>query len=97
MPPEGEALRQKVTDGIVRILEDPATNIDLRSEAVALLQLSGHKNLVKQEWIMEIVKAQQPEGSWPNLDNREADHTTILALWALLGYTQNTNQPLIRH
>lgn len=53
---------------------------DMGVEAIVMLYISGYASKVKNEWIEAIIKAQGPNGSWDD-DN---EHTTVLALWALL-------------
>lgn len=71
---------------LLRLLarENPAS--DLGIEAIVMLYLAGNAgpnnaatDLVKPQWIVRILDAQDANGSW--YDN---DHTTVLAIWALL-------------
>jgi hypothetical protein len=72
--------------GLLSLLNkiDPAS--DLGIEAIVMLYSMRHvgaQNAVSpegyQKWIEAILRAQQPNGSW-----NQDDHTTVLAIWALL-------------
>lgn len=52
---------------------------DVGTEAIVFLYLSGHGKVVKKEWISKIIHSQKPHGACGN-----SDHTTVLALWAML-------------
>lgn len=68
-------LAPKLEELVVR--KEPTS--DMGIEAIVMLYISGNGNLVKPEWVTKMIAAQKPNGSWG--DN---DHTTLLALWALL-------------
>lgn len=61
---------------------------DIGIEAVVMLYISGNGNRVKNEWIEDIINAQQADGGWES-----SDHTTVLALWALLEANKYTIKP----
>ena len=65
---------------------------DLYAERTAMLLRFGFQNLVKDEWIENIVKNQKPSGAWatPGLywNETENPHTTILSVWALAQYSK---------
>lgn len=61
------------------LIETRQPSADVSIEAVVMLYLSGNAAMVRPEWIQEIIKTQYPDGSW-----KYKDHTTVLALWALL-------------
>ena len=62
---------------------------DLSIEAVAILQYAGYHYLIREKWIMGIIGAQTNDGGWLwNSTHKETNtHTSVLALWALLEYT----------
>lgn len=60
-------------------VENVHPDTDMGIEAIVMLYITGNGAKVKAGWINAILKAQLPDGSW----NRK-DHTTVLALWALL-------------
>lgn len=100
IPDDAKVLESQVNRGMVAIAADPASLADLRYEAIALLLLSGSRSDVKQEWINQIASEQLPDGSWAlQLGGTSNDHTTLLAMWALLQYSRPDveYQPLIRH
>jgi len=59
------------------ILAEPAHS-DLKTEAMLMLFLVQRKDLVKPEWLSQLIAAQQSDGSFGD------DHYTVLALWTLL-------------
>ena len=62
---------------------------DVAIEALAMAQYNDTAYVPPQEYIQEIIALQNLNGSWnwvPNDPTRESQHTTILALWALLQY-----------
>lgn len=61
---------------------------DIGIEAIVMLYISGNANRVKNEWVEAIIKAQEPNGSWG-----ANDHTTVLALWALLEAKKSSIKP----
>ncbi len=65
---------------------------DLYAERTAFLLYYGFKDLVKEDWIKNIVNNQSKSGAWatPTLfeDNLENPHTTVLAIWALTEYSK---------
>ena len=100
IPAVGNELFGLATQGMIALMDDPASTYDLRYEVVAFLQMSGQRELVKKTWIEEIVTNQREDGSWVSVngDNRPSAHTTILGLWALLEHTNPDKpyEPLIR-
>jgi uncharacterized membrane protein YkvA (DUF1232 family) len=62
---------------------------DVAIEALAMVQYHDPTYVPPRGWIQEIASLQNPNGSW-NLEVGEASwesqHTTVLALWALLQY-----------
>lgn len=96
-PTEGDLL-SKTVDGMVKIMDDPNTTPDLRYEAIAFLGLSGRSDLINSKWIDQLVSQQKENGSWVDgSDAQNSDHTTTLALWALLEYSHpgTPYEPLI--
>lgn len=62
---------------------------DVAIEALAMLQYHDTGYVPPPEYIEEIIGLQNLDGSWnwvPNDKSSESQHTTILALWALLQY-----------
>lgn len=62
-----------------QLIEKKGAESDVGTEAIVFLYLSGHGSTVKHEWIKKIIGAQKPQGGCGN-----NDHTTVLALWAML-------------
>lgn len=98
-PPIDE-LSEKVFNSMVNLANDPKTIADLRYEAVAFLLHSERGDLVKQDWIDQIISEQKPDGGWgiETGTNNNNSHATVLALWALLEYYHQStaDQPIIR-
>ncbi len=65
---------------------------DLYAERTAMLLHYGFADLVKEEWIENILKNQKPSGAWATpglfLNETENPHTTVLSVWALSQYSQ---------
>jgi hypothetical protein len=64
---------------------------DLYSERVAFLGYGGFQNLVKKEWLNEIIKNQATSGAWaaPGYwEGNDNPHTTALSVWALVQYSK---------
>ena len=100
IPTSESELQSKVVDSMVKLAGDPNTNSDLRYEAIAFLGLSGHAPLIDSKWIDKVIAEQKSDGSWVDgKDVQNRDHTTTLALWALLEYRKPNvrHEPLIRH
>jgi hypothetical protein len=69
-----------------RLLRKIRADSDLGIEAIVMLYLTRHaphlKNsapVIEPRWIVQILDAQDADGSWD-----QNDHTTVLAMWALL-------------
>jgi len=66
---------------------------DLYAERTAFLLYFGFEDMVKKEWIKNILENQKTSGAWASpiaglgIDN-ENPHTTALAVWALSEYSQ---------
>ena len=98
-PPDIGDIDEKLISGMVAIAKDNTRNMDLRFEATAFLMLSGRYDQVESNWIDTIVATQDKDGSWADkLGQATTDHTTVLALWALLEYEHANKpyEPLIR-
>jgi len=64
---------------------------DLFAERIAFLQYGGYEDSIKDQWIQTIIENQSPSGAWkdPNyFEKIDNPHTTALAVWALVQYTQ---------
>lgn len=99
VPEDKKYLEAQTKDGMIKLAEDPTTNPDLRYEAIAFLCLSGYQETIQPAWIQQIIDEQNDDGSWDNPANQaDTDHTTILALWAILSYNrpEAVEQSLIR-
>ncbi len=62
---------------------------DVAIEALAMAQYHDPSYVPPAEYIQEIMGLQDPKGSWnrePKDNSTASQHTTILALWALLQY-----------
>jgi hypothetical protein len=98
--PAEQNIRSLVAKRIAALITDKQTSRDLRYESVALLMHMHRRDLVKPQWIDQIVTEQQPSGGWKvNLsDEGSNDHATVLALWALLEYMNPDapNEPVLR-
>lgn len=99
---KSQQLKETVATDMVELINDPKTVADLRYEAIALLMYMGHRNLVKDVWIEQILTEQQNDGGWRQdltVTSESNDHSSVLALWALLEFTQPgaTKEPMIRH
>lgn len=93
MPSNIDEINGALTEGLVKIIENPDTARDLRYEAMAFLMLAGKHALVEPKWIEQLISEQNGNGSWSDKgDYANIDHTTFLAYWALLEY-QHSNQP----
>lgn len=69
-------------------LADPQWD-DQAIEALAMLQYQDPTYVPPYKYIQEIVDRQNPNGSWSLIPGQEvhgSQHTTVLALWALLQY-----------
>jgi hypothetical protein len=86
--PQTEAdLLSKTLDGMVKMMDDSNTNADLRYEIIAFLGLSGRSDLINGAWLEDVISSQKEDSSWTDDQHpKETDHTTVLALWALLEY-----------
>lgn len=98
--PTAQDMSNRVNEGMVKLADDPGTVADLRYEAVAFLLMRGEDDLVKPEWINQIVEEQREDGGWTEKvgGSKNSPHATLLAMWSLLEYSRpNTpDEPLIR-
>jgi hypothetical protein len=66
---------------------------DLFAERTAFLLYGDYKNLVHENWIKNIVDAQEYSGGWSTkqgsmiFGTEENPHTSVLSMWALVQYT----------
>jgi hypothetical protein len=100
IPTAHSDLRSKVIAGMAKLASNPATNPDLRYEAIAFLGLSGSADQIESAWTDSITTEQKKEGNWiDSTDPQNSDHTTVLALWALLEYSKPNvpYEPFIHH
>lgn len=72
-----------------QLIHKKGAESDVGTEAIVFLYLSGYGSAVKREWIKKIIDAQKPEGGCGN-----NDHTTVLALWAMLEAQRQNTQGL---
>jgi hypothetical protein len=99
IPPKETELLMQTIEGMVNLASSSGTTPDLRYEAVAFLGLNGRSDLIESSWIEKIVAEQEEDGSWLyEEDIKNSDHTTVLALWALLEYMHPNSpyEPIIR-
>ena len=65
---------------------------DLYAERTAFLMEYGFKNIVPEDWIKNIIANQNESGAWGTptyfSKNFENPHTTALAIWSLVQYSQ---------
>ncbi len=104
---QDQKLRDQLKVGMVDIIDNPntdpetGTGPDLRYEALAMLMHIGYRDQVKQSWIEQIIKEQSSDGGWKNRFDatEDNDHATVLALWALLEYSQPgvASEPMLHH
>lgn len=78
-----------IKDRAKKIAEEQEKSVgfnDLYAERTAFLLHFGFENLVKKEWINNIVKNQKKSGAWETPELGENPHTTALAVMALAEY-----------
>lgn len=99
LTPNADIIKGRAIEVLVGVANDPTTVADLRYEAIAFLLLGERKDLIKAEWINQIISEQRSEGGWSRVvgESKNDPHATLLALWALLEYARpNTpDEPLI--
>lgn len=84
---EVEAIRARVLDNVAQLAHQVPQ--DQSIEAVALLSYAGAGQRVQSEWLQTIAAAQKDDGGWGEHGKAPSnDHTTMLALWALLEATR---------
>lgn len=77
-------------------LGDPAgPTTETWIEAIAMLCYVGSPNLVRPEWLEEILRIQNDDGGWPSspTDPRSNPRATALALWVLLEHLKPKTPP----
>ncbi len=85
LPNEFESIEKQQIKLLEKLIE--TTDIqDLKYEAIAILKLMNPSATIKQEWIDEVLDMQLEDGGWARVKKLKTsnDHTTFLALWALL-------------
>ncbi len=96
-------LHTEVALNMVEIAQDMSGKPDLRYEAIAFLMDMDRRDLVEEKWIDRLVEEQQGDGGWKTdkeiISPEQLDHTTTLALWALLEYSRPgaPTEPMILH
>ncbi len=87
---DNQALLNPAANAIAKLAANPKTIRDLRYEAVMMLMHMGRRELVKPAWLDQMLREQQADGGWKlSADESDSnDHATMLAVWALLEYTQ---------
>jgi hypothetical protein len=83
------ALHKRVLARMMEIAQPHDWFADINIEAVALLHFGGDAGGLQKPVIGRILAQQKGDGLWedvPGENRREAVHTTMLALWALLEY-----------
>jgi hypothetical protein len=84
-------LRTEVAARLVSALQRSRSVTDTTACFGARLAYLGIATEVSDEWVGRLLGAQRPDGSWsenPTRTNQSAWHTTLLALWTLLGVRQ---------
>lgn len=68
---------------------------DMWIEAVAMLHYIGAGDMVRREWVEELVRIQNDDGGWSRnpYQSRSDPHTTALALWVLLEHLEPDSPP----
>lgn len=92
-------INSQARTGMITLASDINTPADLRYESIAFLGLTGHQSDVKTEWLQQVRLEQQSDGSWQpgSVPGIQTDHTTTLALWALLSSRNSSSaEPFIR-
>lgn len=101
MPPDALIMTGQLLNKMSAMIENKQTIPDLRYECIAFLLFMDRADLVQKSWIDQVISEQLTDGGWGarSEDTKATDHSTVLALWALLEYARpNTpNEPLIRH
>jgi len=83
-------LRLRTVEGMSAIVMQNTAMQDLKFEAAAFLLDIEARDKIPDTLIMQMAASQSLDGSWssPISAKRSNDHTTVLALWTLLEYTQ---------
>lgn len=83
-----DALLERSLAGLKTIAADEKTLLDLRFECIAFLMYAGRFDITEPDWIDNVYETQHQNGGWSldTVDKNTNDHTTVLALWALLEY-----------
>jgi hypothetical protein len=101
LPSNSEQLLSSAYEALIKNATDTSISYDLKYESIAFLLSSDRKNAVQKGWIEQVISEQNPDGGWPvDQQYKESDqHPTLLALWALLEYSQPnaSPEPLIYH
>lgn len=99
-PEQTRAISDQTVQGMQQLTGNSNISADLRYEAAAFLYETGQSDLVSQSVLENIVAKQLPNGSWSQSgnDTQPRDHTTLLAIWALLAANDPNapNEPMIR-
>ncbi len=97
---QSQYLRLTLASAMTKIVTEPTTAPDLRYETIAFLTDAGRQDLISRAWIDQIVTEQRSDGGWKPTTSKghSSPHATMLALWALLGYTRSDmpDNPMIR-
>lgn len=91
LPKEQDSeLRDTVSARMAELIKKTDAKAELRYEAVAFLINMGRPELITTDMVDKIVTEQQADGGWKisNDSPASSDHATVLALWALLEYSQ---------
>lgn len=87
---QDKELRESVATKMAELSRKSDINDELRYEAVAFLINMGRRELVTSDVVDKIVAEQQADGGWKISSDKpsSSDHATVLAVWALLEYSQ---------
>ncbi len=87
---QNKELRETVTARMVELIKRSDINAELRYEAVAFLINMGRRELVTTDVVDKIIAEQQADGGWKISSDKpsSSDHATVLAVWAILEYSQ---------
>lgn len=93
-----DGMISKSINSLLELAKKEKFNTDSGIEAMAVLCYSGNYKKIKPFMVSEVLKVQKANGSWAHSPetNVTDEHTTILALWFLLGIEYQNHNPSVK-
>lgn len=92
-----QRLKQQLKQQLINLLYTTDNHWqDVYLEALALLYYTDNNFKLPNDWLREIISAQQNDGGWKyaSESSQSSAHATVFGLWILLASTTNSPTPI---